>query len=118
MGLLMLGTIIVVMALGMGWWGKFANLIGLFSGLGGIGLALWFSWRVLVFNYDEVLVHGFLGIPYSLMIWGPLFFLGASLFLFALFGRGIKSLNRWGLIFIATGWAFYYPLLQTWQLIS
>jgi len=118
LGLLMLGTIIVVMALAMGWWGRLANGVGLLAGCGGLGLALWFVWRLAVFNLDVVMVHGLFGLPFPAVLWVPLAAAAALSFLFALFGRGIHAINRWGLVFIAVGWTAYIPVLKTWQLLA
>lgn len=118
LGFLALGTIIVVMALAMGWWGRLANGIGLLAGCGGLGLALWFVWRLAVFNLDVAMVHGVLGLPFPVVLWGTLAGAAALSFMFALFGRGIHAINRWGLVFIAVGWTAYIPVLKTWQLLA
>lgn len=118
LGFLLLGTIIVVMGLALGWWGRLANAIGLLAGAGGLGLALWFAWRLAVFSVDVALVHGLFGMPFPAVLWVTLVVAGGLSFAFALFGRGIRGLNRWGLIFVAAGWVVYTPFLATWQLLA
>ncbi|MDA1132550.1 MAG: serine hydrolase [Proteobacteria bacterium] len=118
LGFLMLGTIIVAMALSLRWWGRLANWIGLASGVGGLALAVWFGWQAAAFSVDIALVHGMFGLPYPAAVWMTLAAAAAASFLFALFGRGIHGINRWGLVFVAGGWLIYVPFLGTWQLLG
>ena len=117
-GFLLLGNIIVVMGLVLGWWGQLPNLIGLLSASGGLGLAFWLIFQVYILVTNQSLVYGIPGIPYPSLLWATMILLAALSFVFALFGRGINGLNRWGLIFVAVGWAIYYPFLSTWYLIN
>lgn len=118
LGFLLLGTIIVAMALSLRWWGRLANWIGFASGVGGLALAVWFGWQAAVFSVDVALVHGMSGLPVPAVVWMALAAAAALSFLFALFGRGIHGINRWGLVFVAAGWLIYVPFLGTWQLLG
>ena len=118
LGLIALGTIIVLMAVLLRWWGRLANTFGLVAGLGGGGLAVWLGWQVSAFNLDVALTQGLPGIPVSAPVWMALAAAAALSFLMALFGRGIRGWNRWGLVFIAAGWGAYAPVLSTWRLLA
>ena len=118
LGLIALGTILVVMAVARRWPGLLANTFGLVAGVGGLALAAWFGWRIAAFSMDVVLARGMTGLPYPTPVWIALAAAAALSFLLALFGRGIRGWNRWGLIFVAAGWVVYAPVLLTWRLLA
>lgn len=116
-GFLLLGNIIVLMGLVLGWWGRLPNLIGFISASGGLGLAFWLIFQVYNLAAKQNLEYGIPGMPYPSLLWATMILFAVLSFGFSLFGRGINGLNRWGLIFVAVGWAVYYPFLSTWYLI-
>ena len=63
-------------------------------------------------------VVGIPGLPYPLWVWAPPLLLGPVAFAYALFGIGIPNFNRFTLIGIALGWAAFYPVLSTWNLLA
>ena len=118
LGLIALGTLVMILALLLGWWGRLANFVGLGAGLGALGMAAWVGVQVYTFSLDVVLVNGLSGLPFPPALWMPVLALAPLSFLFALFGRGVHASNRWALVAVAVGWSFYYPVLDTWNLLG
>ena len=118
LGLIVLGTLIVILALLLGWWGRLANIVGLGAGLGAIGMTSWIGLQLSTFSMDLVVVRGLAGLPFPAVLWIGALALALVSFVFALFGRGIHASNRWALVAIAVGWVLYYPVLNTWNLLG
>ncbi|MSP20036.1 MAG: class A beta-lactamase-related serine hydrolase [Alphaproteobacteria bacterium] len=98
--------------------GARANIIGLLSAGGGLALIAWFAWQIANLSLGAAYVHGIPGLPYPLWAWLPALLLAPLAFLYALFGIGIPNFNRYALIGIALGWAAFYPVLSTWNLLA
>lgn len=100
------------------WRGTWANVIGLLSAGGGLALIAWFAWQVANLSLGTAYVHGIPGLPYPAWVWLPPLLLAPASFAYALFGIGIPNFNRYTLIGIGIGWAAFFPVLNTWNLLA
>ncbi len=113
-----IGAVVSIAGLVRRWRGSIANVVGLVSAGGGLALVAWFAWQIANLSLGTAYVHGIPGLPYPLLVWlVPLLAAPAS-FAYALFGIGIPNFNRLTLIGIALGWAAFYPVLTTWNLLA
>jgi CubicO group peptidase (beta-lactamase class C family) len=117
LALLGAGAFVSLLGLVLRWRGARANVVGFLSAGGGLALMAWFAWQVANFSVGVAFVGGIAGMPFPKLAWLPPLILAPLAFLYALFGIGIRNVNRYSLIGIAIGWAAFYPLLRTWNFL-
>jgi len=112
-----IGAFVSLLGLVLRWRGARANALGLLSAGGGLALIAWFAWQAANFSVGVAYAHGVEGLPFPLWAWFSPLILAPLVFLYALFGVGIRNFNRYTLIGIALGWAAFYPVLRTWNFV-